>query len=198
MEEFLIVDSLAERAALSALTILRLAEGAAMSCRIRAARPEDAARALRSRQADGGRVHQPARRQGRRSRPSSRDRKPASPAQGEAPGDDLYVFMLEDYETKAIRGTCQVFGQVGSDRPFYSYRHIDADPEERGAGADLPQPDAQPDHRPRRDRARSAGCSSIHTSVQGGSACCSRGAAICSSSSTGRALPGACSPNCAG
>ena len=28
MEEFLIVDSLAERAALSALTILRLAEGA--------------------------------------------------------------------------------------------------------------------------------------------------------------------------
>jgi glutamate carboxypeptidase len=37
MEEFLIVDSLAERAALSALTVLRLAEPG-VSCRIRAAR----------------------------------------------------------------------------------------------------------------------------------------------------------------
>ena len=41
---------------------------------------------------------------------------------GEAPGDDLYVFVLENYETGAIRGTCQVFGQVGADRPYYSYR----------------------------------------------------------------------------
>ncbi len=41
---------------------------------------------------------------------------------GEAPGDDLYVFVLENYETKAIRGSCQIFGQVGVDRPFYSYR----------------------------------------------------------------------------
>jgi arginine N-succinyltransferase len=41
---------------------------------------------------------------------------------GDTPGDDLYVFMLEDYNSKAIRGTCQVFGQVGVDRPFYSYR----------------------------------------------------------------------------
>jgi arginine N-succinyltransferase len=40
---------------------------------------------------------------------------------GETPADDLYVFMLENVETGAIRGTCQVFGQVGSDRPFYSY-----------------------------------------------------------------------------
>ena len=40
---------------------------------------------------------------------------------GDAPADDLYMFMLEDYETGAIRGTCQVFGQVGDDRPFYSY-----------------------------------------------------------------------------
>lgn len=40
---------------------------------------------------------------------------------GENPGDDLYVFMLEDSETGAIRGTCQVFGAVGTDRPFYSY-----------------------------------------------------------------------------
>lgn len=36
---------------------------------------------------------------------------------------DLYVFVLEDPKTKAIRGTCQVFGQVGVEQPFYSY-HI--------------------------------------------------------------------------
>ena len=46
MEEYLIVDSLAERAALSALTILRLAE-ARMSFRIRPARGEDSARSTR-------------------------------------------------------------------------------------------------------------------------------------------------------
>ena len=40
---------------------------------------------------------------------------------GESPADDLYVFMLENVETGQIRGTCQVFGQVGTDRPFYSY-----------------------------------------------------------------------------
>lgn len=41
--------------------------------------------------------------------------------EGENPGDDLYVFMLENVETGQIRGTCQVFGAVGTDRPFYSY-----------------------------------------------------------------------------
>ena len=40
----------------------------------------------------------------------------------ESQDDDLYLFMLEDFETKAIRGTCQIFGEVGRDRPFYSYR----------------------------------------------------------------------------
>ena len=41
------------------------------------------------------------------------------------PGDeqsgDLYVFVLEDPERGLIRGTCQVFGQVGVVQPFYSY-----------------------------------------------------------------------------
>jgi arginine N-succinyltransferase len=41
------------------------------------------------------------------------------------PGDeqsgDLYVFVLEDPERELIRGTCQVFGQVGVVQPFYSY-----------------------------------------------------------------------------
>jgi arginine N-succinyltransferase len=41
--------------------------------------------------------------------------------EGDTPGDDLYVFMLENCETKQIRGTCQVFGAVGTQHPFYSY-----------------------------------------------------------------------------
>ena len=34
---------------------------------------------------------------------------------------DLYVFVLEDPKKKKVRGTCQVFGQVGVVQPFYSY-----------------------------------------------------------------------------
>jgi arginine N-succinyltransferase len=40
----------------------------------------------------------------------------------EEPGDDLFLFVLENLETGQIRGTCQVFGMVGVDTPFYSYR----------------------------------------------------------------------------
>ena len=36
---------------------------------------------------------------------------------------DLFVFVLEDPKSKKIRGTCQIFGQVGVHQPFYSY-HI--------------------------------------------------------------------------
>ncbi|MEN3973241.1 arginine N-succinyltransferase [Sphingomicrobium sp. XHP0235] len=42
--------------------------------------------------------------------------------QGEKPADDLYIFMLEECSTGAIRGTCQIFGKVGTEQPFYSYR----------------------------------------------------------------------------
>jgi arginine N-succinyltransferase len=42
--------------------------------------------------------------------------------EGENQDDDLFLFVLENVATKAIRGTCQVFGKVGNDRPFYSYR----------------------------------------------------------------------------
>ncbi len=38
------------------------------------------------------------------------------------PGDDLYVFVLEDPEAGLIRGTCQIFSMVGQRQPFYSYR----------------------------------------------------------------------------
>ena len=37
-------------------------------------------------------------------------------------GNDLYVFVLENTETKQIRGTCQVFSRIGVEHPFYSYR----------------------------------------------------------------------------
>ncbi|KHK90661.1 arginine N-succinyltransferase [Novosphingobium malaysiense] len=36
--------------------------------------------------------------------------------------DDLFVFILEDTETGKVRGTCQIFSQVGTELPFYSYR----------------------------------------------------------------------------
>ncbi len=34
---------------------------------------------------------------------------------------DLYMFVLEDPDNGKIRGTCQVFGEVGVNEPFYSY-----------------------------------------------------------------------------
>lgn len=34
---------------------------------------------------------------------------------------DLYMFVLEEPKTGKIRGTCQIFGQVGVIQPFYSY-----------------------------------------------------------------------------
>jgi arginine N-succinyltransferase len=39
----------------------------------------------------------------------------------ESQSGDLYMFVLEDPKAKLIRGTCQVFGQVGVEQPFYSY-----------------------------------------------------------------------------
>ena len=41
---------------------------------------------------------------------------------GDEQAADLYVFVLEDPKTKAIRGTCQIFGEVGIVQPFYSYQ----------------------------------------------------------------------------
>jgi arginine N-succinyltransferase len=37
-------------------------------------------------------------------------------------GDDLFVLVLENTENGQVRGTCQLFGQVGQNWPFYSYR----------------------------------------------------------------------------
>jgi arginine N-succinyltransferase len=36
--------------------------------------------------------------------------------------DELFVFVLENLDTGDVRGTCQIFTQVGQRWPFYSYR----------------------------------------------------------------------------
>lgn len=36
--------------------------------------------------------------------------------------DDLFVLVLENTQTGEVRGTCQIFTQVGQSWPFYSYR----------------------------------------------------------------------------
>ncbi|MCW4460154.1 arginine N-succinyltransferase [Sphingomonas sp. BT-65] len=36
--------------------------------------------------------------------------------------DELFVLVLENTETGEVRGTCQIFTQVGQRWPFYSYR----------------------------------------------------------------------------
>jgi len=36
--------------------------------------------------------------------------------------DELFVLMLEDTVTGEVRGTCQIFTEVGRRHPFYSYR----------------------------------------------------------------------------
>lgn len=40
----------------------------------------------------------------------------------EEQSDHLYLMVLENVETGQVRGTCQIFGMVGSEWPFYSYR----------------------------------------------------------------------------
>jgi len=42
--------------------------------------------------------------------------------QEDEPGDDMYMFVLEDPEAGLVRGTCQIFSMVGQRQPFYSYR----------------------------------------------------------------------------
>jgi arginine N-succinyltransferase len=34
---------------------------------------------------------------------------------------DMYMFVMEDPKQGVVRGTCQIFGQVGVIQPFYSY-----------------------------------------------------------------------------
>ena len=41
--------------------------------------------------------------------------------EGDEQAGDLYLFVLENVADGSIRGTCQVFGEVGVVQPFYSY-----------------------------------------------------------------------------
>jgi arginine N-succinyltransferase len=41
---------------------------------------------------------------------------------GDEPGDDQFLFVLENTATARVVGTCQVFSRTGSERPFHSYR----------------------------------------------------------------------------
>ena len=40
----------------------------------------------------------------------------------EAVTDDLFVLVLENIDSGQVRGTCQIFSQIGMHAPFYSYR----------------------------------------------------------------------------
>lgn len=40
----------------------------------------------------------------------------------EKQSDDLFVFVVENMDGGQIKGTCQIFGMVGTEMPFYSYR----------------------------------------------------------------------------
>ena len=54
---------------------------------------------------------------------SKLDRSAAAFARAEAPvADEAFVLMLESTATGEVRGTCQLFTQVGQQHPFYSYR----------------------------------------------------------------------------
>jgi arginine N-succinyltransferase len=91
-----------------------------MSCRIRAARPDDV-RAFYdlAKLTGGGFTNLPAEKPTLEAKLARSEE--GFSREGENPGNDLYVFMLENVETGQIRGTCQIFGAVGTDRPFYSY-----------------------------------------------------------------------------
>jgi len=88
---------------------------------IRAARPTD----LKSlydmaKLTGGGFTNLPPDRQALRARLERAEAAFAS--EREYPSDELYVLVLEDVDSGEVRGTCQIFAQVGQRWPFYSYR----------------------------------------------------------------------------
>lgn len=91
-----------------------------MSCRIRAARRSDL-RAFYNlaKLTGGGFTNLPAEKSTLEAKLERSARGFAR--EGNTPGDDLYIFMLEKVANRQIVGTCQVFGAVGSEYPFYSY-----------------------------------------------------------------------------
>ena len=92
-----------------------------MTFRVRPARGDDAAAIYKmAKLTGGGFTNLPADRKTIVEKLARSDRSFAR--KGDVQAADLYMFVLEDPKTKAIRGTCQIFGEVGVVQPFYSYQ----------------------------------------------------------------------------
>ena len=93
-----------------------------MTHRIRAATPADLQHLYEmAKLTGGGFTNLPP---DRKSLTEKLERSAAAYAQGdpEDPRDELFVLVLEDTRTGEVRGTAQIFTQVGQLWPFYSYR----------------------------------------------------------------------------
>lgn len=92
-----------------------------MSFRIRTARLDDLQHLYEmAKLTGGGFTNLPA---DRKSLTAKLERSNAAYArQSDGQGDDLFVMVLENTETGAVRGTSQLFTKVGQSWPFYSYR----------------------------------------------------------------------------
>ncbi|MGJ3649934.1 arginine N-succinyltransferase [Sphingomonas sp. GlSt437] len=92
-----------------------------MTFRIRAARDSDLQHLYEmAKLTGGGFTNLPA---DRRALEAKLDRcRDAFARDGEGVTDELFVLILENAETGEVRGTCQIFTQVGQRHPFYSYR----------------------------------------------------------------------------
>ena len=88
---------------------------------MRAARPDDLAALYQmAKGTGGGFTNLPADRATLKTKLERADASFARDA--DTPADDLFLFILEDAESGQAKGTCQIFAQVGSNMPFYSYR----------------------------------------------------------------------------
>ncbi len=92
-----------------------------MSFRIRAARPSDIQPLYEmAKLTGGGFTNLPP---DRKSLEAKLDRSAKAFARDDVTiADDLFVLVLENTATGEVRGTCQLFSQIGQKWPFYSYR----------------------------------------------------------------------------
>jgi arginine N-succinyltransferase len=92
-----------------------------VSFRVRPARPDDFGAIYEMAKLTGGGFTNLPPDKGALTAKLARSEEAFSSEEGDPLGD-LFVFVLENVDTKAIRGTCQVFSRVGLRQPFYSYR----------------------------------------------------------------------------